>query len=417
LAERSAKEYAMSHDDVLVALTMVDPVADHEISPSEREATRRRVLAAVGAPLAQESRLVPVRQRRLRRRRLPRLIAAAAAIVAADHKQVAAPAARSRRRASRAGRTGSARWTLRLAAAVVTVVAVVATVQVVDVGPPAVRYRAGGGAPASAAELGALAAKAVRDVPAPNPKPGQWMYIKTLVAHDAGFRVESEDESHRLVPFPAVAPRAVEWWSKAGSKPGAQVQAVTNRKGNALVGPPLIQGVHDPGLPSLPTDPDRLLKVLHDYHSRTYGMGGAEAWHQTFTTIAGMLTNLLVPPELQAALFQAMAKIPGVIVVQDTVDAAGRRGMALALVKDQVRFEVILEKGTYRYLGLANIVTSDHDDDICCFTGKHRVIKLPMRKGQVLYRTARLTLALVDGPNQRPSDAASEPGTESGTGP
>jgi hypothetical protein len=40
-----------------------------------------------------------------------------------------------------------------------------------------------------------------------------------------------------------------------------------------------------------------------------------------------------------------------------------------------------------------------------------------MRKGQVLYRTARLTLALVDGPNQRPSDAASEPGAAPGTRP
>ena len=40
-----------------------------------------------------------------------------------------------------------------------------------------------------------------------------------------------------------------------------------------------------------------------------------------------------------------------------------------------------------------------------------------MRKGQVLYRTARVALALVDGPNQRPGDAAGEPGTASGTGP
>lgn len=341
-----------------------------------------------------------------------RLLSGLAAVVAADHEQlaeqVAPPAARGRRRA------GSARWTLRLAAAVVAVVAVVATVQVVDVGPPAVRDRAGGGARANAAELGALAAKAARDVPGPYPKPGQWVYIKTLVAHDAGSRVLQEDGSARLVRFPAVAPRAVEWWSEAGSKPGAQVSSVTNREGNALVGPPLIQGVNYPGLPSLPTDPDRLLKVIYDYQ-RKHGGGGAEAWPETFTMIAGMLTNLWVAPELQAALFQAMAKIPGVTVVQDTVDAAGRRGMALALVDDRVRFEVILEEGTYRYLGLASIVTSDHDELVGPVNGKK--VKLPMRKGQVLYRTARLALAIVDAPHQRPGDAASEPGPASGTGP
>jgi hypothetical protein len=338
----------------------------------------------------------------------------------AEHRRIypatgpVAEPARPPRPALRARRP--ALWRLRLAAAVVAVVAVVATVQVVDVGPSAVRDRAGGGAPANAAELGALAAKAVRDVPGPYPKPGQWVYIKTLVAHDAGSRVEQEDESVRVVPFPASAPRAVEWWSKAG-KPGEGTSSVTNREGNALVGPPLIQGVNYPDLPSLPTDPDKLLKAIYDYQREYYGLGGAEAWPATFTMIAEMLGNLLAPPDLQAALFQAMAKIPGVTVVQDTVDAAGRRGMALALVDDQVRFEVILEKGTYRYLGLASIVASDHDEKVCCFTGKHKVIKLPMRKGQVLYRTARLTLALVDGPPKRPRDAAGEAGTASGTGP
>ena len=340
-----------------------------------------------------------------------RLLTGLVAVVAADHEPVAAPAARGRRRA---GRAGSAWWTRRLAAAVVAVVAVVATVQAVDVGPSVVRDRAGGGAPANAAELGALAAKAARDVPGPSPKPGQWVYIKTLVTHDGGSRVLQEDGSARLVRFPAVAPRAVEWWSKAGSKPGAQVSSVTNREGNALVGPPLIQGVNYPGLPSLPTDPDRLLKVIHDYQHK-YDGAGAEAWPETFTMIAGMLANLWVAPELQSALFQAMAKIPGVTVVQDTVDAAGRRGMALALVDDQVRLEVILDKGTYRYLGLASIVTSDHDELVGPVNGKE--FKLPMRKGQVLYRTARLALAIVDAPHKQPRDAATKPGTASGTGP
>jgi hypothetical protein len=339
-----------------------------------------------------------------------RLLTGLVAVVAADHEPVAAPAARGRRRA---GRAGSAWWTLRLAAAVVAVVAVVAAVQVVDVGPSAVRDRAGGGAPANAAELGALAAKAARDVPGPYPKPGQWVYVKTLVAHDAGWRVETEDGVTRLVKFPAVAPRAVEWWSKAG-QPGEGTESVTNRKGNALLGPPLIQGVSYPDLPSLPTDPDRLLKVIYDYQ-RKHGYGGASTWPATFRLISEMLNGLLVPPELQAALFQAMAKIPGVTVVQDTVDAAGRRGTALALVDDQVRYEVIFDKGTYRYLGLASIVTSDHDELVGPVNGKE--FKLPMRKGQVLYRTARLTLALVDGQYERPRDAASEPGAASGTGP
>jgi hypothetical protein len=337
-----------------------------------------------------------------------RLLTGLVAVVAADHEPVAAPAARGRRRAGRADRAGFAWWTLRMAAAVVAVVAVVATVQVVDVGPSAVRDRAGGGAPANAAELGALAAKAVRDVPGPYPKPGQWVYIKTMVASDARFIVRSDDEGDRLERVPAEGPRAVEWWSKAG-KPGEGTESVTNREGNALLGPPMIQGVSYPDLPSLPTDPDRLLKAIYDYQ-RKHGYGGAETWPATFRLIAEMLGNLLVPPDLQAALFQSLAKIPGVTVVQDTVDAAGRRGMALALVDDQVRFEVILEKGTYRYLGLANIVTSDHHDDV-------GTVKIPMRKGQVLYRTARLTLAVVDGPPKQPRDGAGEPGTASGTGP
>jgi hypothetical protein len=332
----------------------------------------------------------------------------------AEHQRIypvtgpVAEPARPSRPAFHARRPAS--WRLRLAAAVVAVVAVVAAVQVVDVGPPVVRDRAGGGAPANAAELGALAAKAAREVPGPYPKPGQWVYIKTMVASDARFIVRSDDEGDRLERVPAEGPRAVEWWSKVG-QPGEGTESTTNRKGNALLGPPLIQGVSYPDLPSLPTDPDRLLKAIYEYERKRYDHDRASkyVWRDTFGLIAGMLTNLLPPPELQAALFQAMAKIPGVTVVQDTVDAAGRRGMALALVSDKIRFEVILEKGTYRYLGLANIVTSDHTDDAG--------IPIPMRKGQVLYRTARLTLALVDGPNQRPRDAAGEPGAAPGTGP
>lgn len=347
-----------------------------------------------------------------------RLLTALTVVVAGDD-QVPAPASPGWRRG---GRAGSASWRRRLAVAAVAAVAVAATVQVVDVGPPRIRVQAGGGAPANAAELGALAARAARSAaPGLYPKPGQWVYSKTIVARDAGWRLEVRGGKVRVVEEPALAPHATEAWVQVGPKPGWAITVVTNQTGSTFAVPPLLGAANYPRLPWLPTDPDRLLQVIEQEVKRNpskYGPSGFSTHELAFRVIAGMLGGLLPPPELQAALFEAMARIPHVTVVEDATDAAGRHGVALALAENQTRLEVILDKRTYRYLGQAAIATSDH---IHIGSPGSPLVKgdldLPTRKGQVLYRTAQLAIAFVDAPHQRPRDAATGPGAASGTGP
>jgi hypothetical protein len=123
--------------------------------------------------------------------------------------------------------------------------------------------------------------------------------------------------------------------------------------------------------------------------------------------IDGMLQTVM-PPDVRAALYRALAKIPGVTVVQGVTDAAGRRGVALARAasiegpgsSDWLRLEIILDRDTYRYLGARHVVTRDHfiPDTPSGSKGTW------FRKGQVLVSSAQLALAVVGAPCQRPGE-------------
>jgi hypothetical protein len=60
---------------------------------------------------------------------------------------------------------------------------------------------------------------------------------------------------------------------------------------------------------------------------------------------------------VRAALFRAIARIPGVRLKADSVDAAGRHGVAVTRTKDGVREELIFDAATHRYLGDRDVVT------------------------------------------------------------
>ncbi|WUG00759.1 CU044_5270 family protein [Streptomyces sp. NBC_00467] len=107
-------------------------------------------------------------------------------------------------------------------------------------------------------------------------------------------------------------------------------------------------------LQTLPTDPDGMLKWLH----RVSENGKSED-QSTFTLVGDLLGESLMPPDVSAALYRAAAKIPGVEVVEDTVDAAGRRGVGVARESDGVREELIFDKTTKAYLGERGVAVRD----------------------------------------------------------
>jgi hypothetical protein len=251
---------------------------------------------------------------------------------------------------------------------------------------------------------------------APTPGPRQWVYSKELRVEHGGhkpFTVELWDRvdgrkfarptsDQRTAGAPKVRSERMQFRSflPSGCPPGQP----------ARIRPAVGLGHFFPDPSAVPTDPDGLLaaiyRLVEDPACSPIPVGDT-VQDRAFMLIDGMLQTLM-PADVRAALYQALAKIPGVTVVQDATDAAGRRGVAFARAAaiegpgsgDWLRLEIILDPSTYRYLGARHVVTRDHftPDTPSGSKGTRN------RKGQVLVSRAQLALAIVDGPCQRPGE-------------
>jgi hypothetical protein len=105
----------------------------------------------------------------------------------------------------------------------------------------------------------------------------------------------------------------------------------------------------------LPADPDKLLQKIY---ADTKGQGNSPD-QQAFTTVGDLLRESLMPPAQTAALYRAAAKIPGVKLVNDSVDAIGRHGIAVARVEFGERTEWIFDRTTFDYLGERSYLVED----------------------------------------------------------
>ena len=88
-------------------------------------------------------------------------------------------------------------------------------------------------------------------------------------------------------------------------------------------------------------------------------------------------------PELTSALYRAAAKIPGVMLVDDATDAAGRHGVAIARLDETrgARSEWIFDRKTFAYLGERTVQMLDVDG---------------VKAGTVIGRTTVTQRAVVD---------------------
>jgi hypothetical protein len=124
-------------------------------------------------------------------------------------------------------------------------------------------------------------------------------------------------------------------------------------------------------LAALPTDPGELLAhVKADGHWATRPEGEAHAAEHPDARAFRVLSVYLdqevpLPPRLHAAIFRALARIPGVRVDHGVRDAAGRPGMGIAYERDApgvgterdadgrvvARSYLLLDAATYEFLG------------------------------------------------------------------
>ncbi|MEU1520006.1 CU044_5270 family protein [Streptomyces sp. NPDC005811] len=261
--------------------------------------------------------------------------------------------------------------------------------------------------PALTTEIGAASARglpqlldqislAAADVSDPDVEPGQYVYIEsktaqTFVRHDGD---ESSLASHPLH-------RRQVWESADGTKgwlidpavndsPEGETLSLPDERGNtprATLNAPSYDF-----LAKLTTDPDALLAKIY---KETKGQGNTPD-QQAFTTIGDLLGESYPPAALYSALFKAAAKIPGVVVVDDAVDAVGRHGVAVARLDETSgqREEWIFDRKSHVFLGERTVQVEQGEGDDAL-----------VKPGTVIYTTAILKRAVVDAMKQPPSQA------------
>lgn len=117
-------------------------------------------------------------------------------------------------------------------------------------------------------------------------------------------------------------------------------------------------------LDALPTDPDALLtEIENDVAIGNVGgdMGG-DRDQVVFNRIGTLVTEGIVPPEVTAALLEAVTRIPGVLIEPDATDALGRSGIGVARSDDTIRSIWIFDTQTYEVLGTRDYFVTTRGD-------------------------------------------------------
>ncbi|MGH4032396.1 CU044_5270 family protein [Actinomycetota bacterium Odt1-20B] len=212
-------------------------------------------------------------------------------------------------------------------------------------------------------------AEAAKRHPDPKLRDDQFVYIKSKVSYASD---EGRDPLH-----------VREFWESVDGKHTEVLNEPQNDHDNVRVEPelPLLEDDdHYRNLEKLPTDPVN----MRDWLNR---IADENANGKPFVVVGDLIRESLMPSKQAAAIYLAATEIPGVELVEDAVDAAGRHGVAIAWEDDGQRQELLFDKETKKYLGEREVLTED---------------KPFGKKGDVLATTAVLERTIVDKAGQRP---------------
>ncbi|SCL16987.1 hypothetical protein GA0070624_1181 [Micromonospora rhizosphaerae] len=248
---------------------------------------------------------------------------------------------------------------------------------------------------ASAAErILASAAAQARRQPARPVRADQFIYVEsrtvTMSVHEGGSERVTISPAHRRVWLSVDGTRdglLREQGDPASGRdnlvlPGCQDGTSTQRKYGKAV---QVECTPTPGYRAdLPTDADGMLAYLYRGADGTKNPRDQEA----FTAAGDLIREAYLSPASLAAVFEAVARIPGVRVVGDVTDEAGRAGVALARDDVQgVRAELIFDRKTYAFLGEHEVLTQE---------------AYGLKAGTSINSTAVLKVAVVDQAGQLP---------------
>jgi hypothetical protein len=235
--------------------------------------------------------------------------------------------------------------------------------------------------PVAAAEVLERAAVAAEDRPFTPPRDDQWIYVEE--------RLSSTDGSE---------PRVSRKWRRADGRGFAfvddrgelRVEIMPTQPPERRV-PGVLDGYRQ--LAALTADPDALLRWGYDRARDVTGAGLTEHG-DVYAIFRGALTDNVLPPKLEAALFRALKRIPG--VTARTVEIFGGRAISLGLTEDWLRQELLLDPRTYAVRGRRSTVARDAVIDPLKAGNETGEV----RKGSRVI-SERLATAIVDEPGER----------------
>ncbi|MFB7408533.1 CU044_5270 family protein [Streptomyces sp. NPDC056202] len=274
--------------------------------------------------------------------------------------------------AAHPARERRARGGLRLGwiAAPVAACAVVAGAVVLapQEGPAGSPGRVSAGRPAAPDAVRVLsgAALAAASAPAPDARPGGYVYVKSLVAHagaDAAGGPAALPPAHQRevwLPVDGGRPGLLREPGAADTELGAELPVyeldgpgATPRRTTLATAAPSVTNPTHAYVAALPTDPDALLRLVRD-QTRA---GEGDADQRAFTAIGTLLAETWAPPKVTAALYGAAARIPGVTLLPSAKDAAGREGVAVARTAHGEQTQWIFDRSTSAFLGERTVLT------------------------------------------------------------
>ncbi|MGW0422297.1 CU044_5270 family protein [Streptomyces sp. NPDC003015] len=187
---------------------------------------------------------------------------------------------------------------------------------------------------------------AAADTTEPTVRDDQFLYIASKVANTYPKTVDDKT----TVVSEKLHSRQV-WQSPDGRNGWLIEPGNTSEDGTTLAGSNPIRSAYH-RLTQLPTEPGALLRKIYQ-ESDAVRDPEVPRDQAAFVAIGDLLIESYPPADLTAALYKAAAEIPGVVAVDDAVDAVGRHGVAIARLDEQngERTEWIFDKKTYAFLG------------------------------------------------------------------
>lgn len=245
-------------------------------------------------------------------------------------------------RQSRGRRAGR----LRLAAvAVGAVVTVAAVLLIARAGDPTPRASAAELLNTSASEVGA---------PIPPLGVGEYLYTQSVGTRRDVVVDENGDQRFETVRFDREmwigrdgGGQVVAHEFRAGSdKPKVTTTPLGNEDAPGPIGFPFgNRSLTLKQVTELPTDPDLLTREVESSVAGSNGQG--LAYHQ-LDLVAELLRNAPVPPELTAALYRVLSRLPGLETLGERRDSQGRAGQVIGATDSAagLRLELLLDPKT-----------------------------------------------------------------------